>query len=216
MKMPMKVTLACMLAAAACGSVQADDATVALTTNLISKMETAPAVYRLQAATAGLGLEERKRSLYTLKLNGQPIMVNASSMLRRLTVSAPGTHLLELEVRTPTGRVLSDSAQLTVEPNKAPVCNIKVTLPDMGGPRPNKLAGVSLNPDCRDPDGRIVRTNWYLNGSQTPMRQSSSLVIPAWTADRKSPNCFDVRFVAFDDQGNKAEGSYSFPVCAGR
>lgn len=214
MKTTLKLTLACVLSAGVYGSVQADDATVVLTKALMSKMETAPAVYRLQAATAGLSLEERKRSLYTLKLNGQAIMANASSMLRRLTVSAPGTHLLEVEVRTPTGRILSDSVNLTVEPNKAPVCNIKVTLPDMSGPRPNKLAGVSLNPDCRDPDGRIVRTNWYLNGSQTPMRQSSTLVIPAWTADRKAPNCFDVRFVAFDDQGNKAEGAYSFPACS--
>ena len=80
MKTALKLTLACVMSATVCGSVQADDATVALTTNLISKMETAPAVYRLQAATAGLSLEERKRSLYTLKLNGQAIMVNASSM----------------------------------------------------------------------------------------------------------------------------------------
>lgn len=195
------------------GMAVADEPGVSLTAQLQSKLETAPATYRLDAITTGLSLDDRKRSLYTLKLDGQVIIGNASSMLRRLTVQSPGKHTLEVDISTPKGLVLSDSVQMTVEPNRAPVCNIKVTVPEMGGLRPNKLAGVSLNPDCRDPDGRIVRTNWYLNGSDTPMRQSSSLVLPAWSADRKSPNCFSVRFVAFDDQGNKADGVYTFPAC---
>lgn len=197
------------------GAVAAEEAKVSLDVSLQSKMATAPAIYRLQSATSGLSVDERKRSLYTLTVDGQVVIGNASSMLKRLTLPSPGSHTLELTVRTPSGKVMKDSVVVDLEPNKAPVCNIKVTVPDMSGPRPNKWAGVSLNPDCRDPDGRMVRTNWYMNGSDTPMKQSSSLVVPAWKADRSGPNCFSVKFVAFDDQGNKSEGSYTFPACEG-
>lgn len=195
----------------AASAVFAADGGLSLSAKLSSRYETVPATYRLQAQAPGLTSQERKNSLFTVTVDGRPVIENASSMLTRLTIGEPGTHVIGVSQRLPNGEVLHDEATVSPGPNQPPLCNIKVTLPpDLKSARPNKLSGIVLNPDCRDPDGRIKSTSWYMNGSTTPMRQSSTLVVPVWNENRTALNCFTVRFVARDDYGNTADGQYTF------
>jgi PKD repeat protein len=109
----------------------------------------------------------------------------------------PGTYRIRLRVRDRRGRTATATATLVVRSNRAPVANLAIR------PAAQVLAGTTITGDASasiDPDGRIVRYAWDLDGNgewgDGGPQHSVKLTVPG---------DYSVGLRVYDDDGNVTE-----------
>ncbi|SIR00680.1 hypothetical protein SAMN05878282_112109 [Aquipseudomonas alcaligenes] len=118
-------------------------------------------------------------------INGQPLP--AAGDYGRATLDA-GTHTARLDIATSMGYTAFGTVDIGVEQNQPPSCSINV------------LEGSSswlAKATCADPDGRIDRHLWFVDGVEQAL-SSSSISVPKW----RYPNGMPViTLVGVDNSG---------------
>jgi PKD repeat protein len=110
---------------------------------------------------------------------------------------APGTYPVRLRVTDRRGRTATATATLVVRSNRAPVASLSIA------PATQVVAGTTITGDASastDPDGRIVRYAWDLDGNGQWGDGG-----PQHTITLATPGDYVVGLRVYDDDGNMTE-----------
>lgn len=124
----------------------------------------------------------------TYFVNGEAIEATSSSA--RATLSA-GTYAIRYVINSRMGAEASGQIDLTVQPNKPPVCKVAERA---------TIGSRVYNADCTDPDGRVRLHEWMVNG-QVAGTSSSRLSVNLKNGETPP----SVTLVAIDDAGARSE-----------
>ncbi|WP_225610360.1 Ig-like domain-containing protein [Pseudomonas sp. PDM19] len=106
----------------------------------------------------------------------------------RATLATPGPHTVTMNITTEMGHEASGEVQIPVVANQAPSCSLEVT-----NGRTSWLAKAT----CTDPDGRVSKNNWYINGEKQALN-SNNISIPMWRYPDGEPV---ITLIGIDDSG---------------
>ena len=100
-------------------------------------------------------------------VNGEPL--ESAGDYGRATLDA-GTHTARLDIATAMGQSAFGTVEIAVEQNQSPTCKISVV---------EGSTSWVAKATCVDPDGRIDRHLWFVNGIEQAIG-SSSISVPKW------------------------------------
>jgi hypothetical protein len=120
----------------------------------------------------------------------QILGVNENTVIKGLHT---GERVIRLRAESKLGKVVELDYPLTVMPNQPPTCTI--TSYDTADAR-------WFNASCKDPDGRVVATKWFLGEQQISLGQ---------TVRFQRGTSGVLRFEAVDDGGAKYQETLATP-----
>ncbi|WP_329045946.1 Ig-like domain-containing protein [Pseudomonas aeruginosa] len=106
----------------------------------------------------------------------------------RATLLTPGEHTVSLSITTEMGKAEKGEVTIPVVANQPPSCSVDVT-----NGRTSWLAKAT----CTDPDGRVLKNNWYINGELQALG-SNNISVPMWRYPDGEPV---ITLVGVDDAG---------------
>ena len=124
----------------------------------------------------------------TYFVNGEAIEATSSSA--RATLPA-GNYAIRYVINSRMGAEASGQIELTVQPNKPPVCKVSERA---------TIGSRVYNADCTDPDGRVRLHEWMVNG-QVAGTSSSRLSVNLKNGETPP----SVTLVGIDDAGARSE-----------
>lgn len=119
----------------------------------------------LRPATSSTHKKDRLKSFDTY---ADGILIGTGQAPKVVTFTEPGTHDITLVAHSTLGNEATRSQTFTAIPNQAPVCSaFKVSYGTAG-----KIKTAKANALCYDPDGKIKKYAWTVNG--VPMKSISA------------------------------------------
>lgn len=119
----------------------------------------------LRPATSSTHKKDRLKSFDTY---ADGILIGTAQSPKVVTFTEPGTHDITLVAHSTLGNEATSSQTFTAIPNQPPVCSaFKVSYGTAG-----KIKTAKANALCYDPDGKIKKYAWTVNG--VPMKSISA------------------------------------------
>jgi|GEM_PF-2817935 len=148
-----------------------------------NRYDRAPMDIRVRPYISGGHPRDRIES-YSYSLDGQP--VETQSRFGEMTIAEAGEHRVGLQIKTQMGNTADGHIALTAKENKSPTCAINAR---------SATTYWRFYARCEDPDGRMARYSWTLNGETVG---TSSYQITVRNDGEGAPT---VKVIGEDDSG---------------
>jgi len=126
---------------------------------------------------------------YEWKLDDEPI-IDAKPEYARVAFTEPGIHTISYTAKMISGAVNTETAEIEVQPNQLPTCDIAYT-------DDPKSRYVYLKAICSDPDGRISSYKWDFDDGRGVRAGTVSASFIA-----KTSKIYNITLIAADDTGD--------------
>jgi membrane carboxypeptidase/penicillin-binding protein PbpC len=126
---------------------------VSLRTSTSNRYNTAPLDLSVFVSTSE-GHRENRVSNVKYYLNGE-LLESDRAQRAVLPIAEAGEYELEVQVETELGIGSSSTATIETFPNQAPECTLRHS---------KNSSNVTIEANCRDPDGSVTRYDWLVNG----------------------------------------------------